>query len=105
VRVQFWGEDFSALTPVKPALSQRSVLIKVGDVKLATALGEAVISGGLRANFCSSADTARKLIEQDPPSLAIIDEAIAQNRHLIFSADLSCPREFRLVRSWGADRK
>src|SRR5215470_4164734 len=69
-------EDFSAMTSVKCALSHRSVLIKVADVKLATALGEAVLAEGLRANFCSSADTARKLIEQDPPSLAIIDHAI-----------------------------
>jgi len=66
-------EDFSAMTSVKPALSHRSVLIKVADVKLATALGDAVLAEGLRANFCSSADTARKVIEQDPPSLAIID--------------------------------
>jgi phosphoribosyl 1,2-cyclic phosphodiesterase len=66
-------EDFSALMPVKPALSRRSVLIKVADAKVATSLGEAVIAEGLRANFCSSADTARKAIEQDPPSLAMID--------------------------------
>jgi phosphoribosyl 1,2-cyclic phosphodiesterase len=50
------GEDFSAMTSVKPALTHRSVLIKVADVKLATALGEAVLAEGLRANFCSSAD-------------------------------------------------
>ena len=56
------GEDFSAITSVKPALTHRSVLIKVADVKLATALGEAVLAEGLRANFCSSADMARKLI-------------------------------------------
>lgn len=73
------GEDFSAMTSVKPALSHRSVLIKVADVKLATALGEAVLAEGLRPNFCSSADMARKLIEQDPPSLAIIDDAVADD--------------------------
>jgi len=48
-------------------------------VKLATALGEAVLAEGLRANFCSSADTARKVIEQDPPSLAIIDHCIVHD--------------------------
>ena len=68
-------EGFSALTPTKPALSHLSVLIKVADAKLATALGEAVLAEGLRANFCSCADTARKVIEQDRPSLAIIDHA------------------------------
>jgi hypothetical protein len=73
------GEDFSAMTSVKPALSRQSVLIKMADVKLATALGEAVLAEGLRANFCSSADMARKLIEQDLPSLAIIDDAVAHD--------------------------
>jgi phosphoribosyl 1,2-cyclic phosphodiesterase/CheY-like chemotaxis protein len=73
------GEDFSAMTSVKPALSNQSVLIKMADVKLATALGEAVLAEGLRANFCSSADMAQKLIEQDPPSLAIIDNAVAHD--------------------------
>jgi phosphoribosyl 1,2-cyclic phosphodiesterase len=72
-------EDFSAMTSVKPALHHRSVLIKVADVKLATALGEAVLAEGLRANFCSSAATARKLIEQDQPALAIIDHATAHD--------------------------
>jgi phosphoribosyl 1,2-cyclic phosphodiesterase/CheY-like chemotaxis protein len=73
------GEDFSAMTSLKPALSHRSVLIKVADVKLATALGDAVLAEGLRANFCSSADMAGKLIERDPPSLAIIDNAVAHD--------------------------
>jgi phosphoribosyl 1,2-cyclic phosphodiesterase/CheY-like chemotaxis protein len=72
-------EGFNALTSVKPALSHRSVLIKVADVKLASALGEAVLAEGLRANFCSSADTAREFLEQDPPSLAIIDHVIADD--------------------------
>jgi phosphoribosyl 1,2-cyclic phosphodiesterase/CheY-like chemotaxis protein len=72
-------EGFNAMTSVKPALSHRSVLIKVADVKVASALSEAVLAEGLRANFCSSADTARELIERDPPSLAIIDHVIAQD--------------------------
>ena len=72
-------EEFSATRSVKPALSHRSVLIRVADVKVATALGEAVHAEGLRANFCSSADMARKLIAQDPPSLAIIDHAFADH--------------------------
>src|SRR5262245_3916957 len=70
-------EEFNAMTTVKPALSHRSVLIKIADMKVATALGEAVQAEGLRANFCSSADTARKLIAEDPPSLALIDEPLA----------------------------
>jgi phosphoribosyl 1,2-cyclic phosphodiesterase len=66
-------DDFSAMSPVKPALSHRSVLIGVADAKLAAALGDAVRAEGLRANFCANVDTARKLIAQDPPALAILD--------------------------------
>jgi len=51
----------------------------VADVKVATALGEAVHAEGLRDNFCSSPDMARRLIAQDPPSLAIIDHAFADH--------------------------
>src|SRR4029077_7721664 len=60
-------EDLSAMMSIKPALSHRSVLIKVADVELATALGEAVLAEGLRVKFCLSADTAGKLIDQVPP--------------------------------------
>jgi len=67
------GEHFGAMTPVKSALSHRSVLIKVADLKLATALGEAVFAEGLRANFCLNADMARNLIEQE------IDNALAHD--------------------------
>src|SRR5262245_45422940 len=58
-------EEFSAMLPGKPALSDRSVLIKVADVGIATALGEAARAEGLRATFCSGSDTVRKLIAQD----------------------------------------
>jgi phosphoribosyl 1,2-cyclic phosphodiesterase/CheY-like chemotaxis protein len=65
--------DFSAMTSIKTALAHRSVLINMADAKLAATLGDAVRAEGLRANFCTSAETALKLIEQDPPSLAMID--------------------------------
>jgi hypothetical protein len=58
-------------------MSRRSVLIAVADVKLAAALRDAVVAEGLRANVCSSADMAQQLAKQDPPSLAIIDDAFA----------------------------
>jgi CheY-like chemotaxis protein len=72
-------QEFSATTSVKPAISNRSVLISVADVKVTTALGEAVHAEGLRATFCSSPDMARKHMAQDMPSLAIIDHAIADD--------------------------
>jgi len=68
-------EESSAILPGKPALSNRSVLIKVADVEIATALGEAAHAEGLRATFCSCSETARELIARDSPSLAIIDDA------------------------------
>lgn len=68
-------DAFSAMTPLKPALSNHSVLINVADAKLAAVLGEAVRAEGLRANFCATVDAAGKLIERDPPSLAMIDHA------------------------------
>ena len=72
-------ENFNAMKSVGPALFHRSVLINVADAKVAATLGEAVRAEGLQASFCSSADAARKLIEQNPPSLAIIDHAVAHN--------------------------
>jgi len=67
-------DGFFAMTPVTPTVSHRSVLIGVADAKVAAALGEAVRAEGLRANFCSTADAARQLVAQDPPSLAMIDD-------------------------------
>ena len=69
------SEEFSAMTQVAPTLTNRSVLISVADAKVAAALGEAVRAEGLRANFCLRADAARQLVAQDPPSLAMIDNA------------------------------
>jgi phosphoribosyl 1,2-cyclic phosphodiesterase len=71
--------EFSALTPLEPALVQRSVLISVADPKIATALSDAARAEGLRANFCASAEAARSLIAKDPPSLAIIDRDAARD--------------------------
>ena len=67
--------EASAMLPGKPALSNRSVLIKVADVEIATALAEAAQAEGLRTNFCSCSETARELMARDSPSLAIIDDA------------------------------
>jgi phosphoribosyl 1,2-cyclic phosphodiesterase/CheY-like chemotaxis protein len=72
------NEGFSALTPVEPALVQRSVLISVTDPAVATSLTEAAAAEGLRAHFCADADAARVLIARDPPSLAIIDRDAAR---------------------------
>lgn len=72
-------DEFRAMASIKPALSHRSVLVMVADVKVAAAVGEAVRAEGLRANFCSSAETARKVFAQDAPSLAIIDHAVADD--------------------------
>jgi phosphoribosyl 1,2-cyclic phosphodiesterase len=71
---------FNALTPVEPALVQRSVLISVTDPAVATALAEAATAEGLRAHLCANADAARVLVATDPPSLAIIDRDAARSK-------------------------
>jgi len=77
---------FSALTPLEPALVQRSILISVADPKIATALGDAARAEGLRANFCASAEAAHALIAKDPPSLAMIDRDAARDSRGIYDA-------------------
>ncbi|WFU83727.1 MBL fold metallo-hydrolase [Bradyrhizobium sp. CIAT3101] len=80
------GEEFSALTPLEPALVQRSILISVTDPKIATALTDAARAEGLRANFCASAEAAQAIISRDPPSLAIIDRDAARDSRGICEA-------------------
>ncbi|MCP3384763.1 MBL fold metallo-hydrolase [Bradyrhizobium sp. CCGUVB4N] len=80
------GEEFSALTPLEPALVQRSILISVTDPKIAAALTGAASAEGLRANFCASAEAAQAIISRDPPSLAIIDRDAARDSRGICEA-------------------
>jgi phosphoribosyl 1,2-cyclic phosphodiesterase len=65
--------EFSAMTTLEAARAHPSVILSVADSEVAAALMEAIHAEGIRANVCSSADAALKLIAEERPSLAIID--------------------------------
>ena len=66
-------EEFQAEMPIEPALAEWSVVLGVGDAKMAAALSEAVRAEGLNAKFSSGLDETRTLIANDRPSLAIFE--------------------------------
>jgi CheY-like chemotaxis protein len=65
--------QFSAAAPIEPALAERSVLLGVADPSMAAVLSEAIRAEGIRFNFFSAIDEARKLISKDCPSLVILE--------------------------------
>ena len=67
------AEGFQAEMPIKPALAEWSVLLGIGDTKMAAALSEAVRAEGIHAKFFSDVDEVRTLIAKDRPSLAIFE--------------------------------
>jgi phosphoribosyl 1,2-cyclic phosphodiesterase/DNA-binding response OmpR family regulator len=70
--------QFQAMTPIEPALAERSVLLGIADPSMAAALSEAIHAEGIRATFFSGIDEARDLIAKDRPSLAILEHDIAR---------------------------
>ncbi len=66
-------EQFQAEIPIEPALAERSVLLGIGDTKVAAALSETVRAEGIHAKFFSDMDEARALMAKDRPSLAIFE--------------------------------
>lgn len=70
--------QFRAMTPLEPALADRSVILNVANSGVAAALAEAVRAEGARANFFSDLDAARTLIARDRPSLAMIEHDTAR---------------------------
>jgi len=65
--------EFQAEMPIEAAMAEWSVLLGIGDTKLAATLSEAVRAEGIHANFFSDMDEARTLIAKDRPSLAIFE--------------------------------
>src|SRR5262249_1722423 len=59
------AEGFQAEMPIKPALAEWSVLLGIGDTKMAAALSEAVRAEGIHAKFFSDVDEVRTLIAKD----------------------------------------
>jgi phosphoribosyl 1,2-cyclic phosphodiesterase/CheY-like chemotaxis protein len=65
--------QFSAAAPIEPALAERSVLLGVADPSMVAVLSEAIRAEGIRFNFFSTIDEARKRISKDRPSLVILE--------------------------------
>jgi CheY-like chemotaxis protein len=64
--------EFRAMTPMGPALTNRSIILNIADSRIAAALSDVIRAEGIRANFFSSIDEARELIAEDRPSLVIL---------------------------------
>jgi phosphoribosyl 1,2-cyclic phosphodiesterase/CheY-like chemotaxis protein len=69
--------EFRAMTPMGPALTNRSIILDIADSRLAAALSDVIRAEGIRANFFSSIDEARELIAEDRPSLVILEHDTA----------------------------
>ena len=65
--------EFAATTPMESALVEHCVLLSLADAGMAAALSEAIHAEGIRTEFFSSVDEARKLISKARPSLAILE--------------------------------
>ena len=65
--------EFQAEMPIEAAMAEWSVLLGIGDTKLAATLSEAVRAEGIQAKFFSDLDEVRTLIAKDRPSLAIFE--------------------------------
>jgi phosphoribosyl 1,2-cyclic phosphodiesterase/CheY-like chemotaxis protein len=70
--------EFRAMTPMGPALTNRSIILDIADSRIAAALSDVIRAEGIRANFFSSIDEARELIAEDRPSLVILEHDTAQ---------------------------
>jgi CheY-like chemotaxis protein len=66
-------EQFPAMTPIKSALAERSILLGVADPDLAAGLSDVIRAEGIRIDFFSAVDEARELINTNRPSLVILE--------------------------------
>jgi len=60
------------MAPIESALSDRAVLLGVTDSSMAAVLSDAIGAEGMRANFFSGIEEARKLIAKNRPPLVIL---------------------------------
>ena len=65
--------EFEAMSPVEPALAERSVLLCIVDPYITKALSESIHAEGIRAHFISDISEAKKIIAEERPYLAIIE--------------------------------
>ena len=90
------GRQFRAMTPLEPALADRSVILNVANSGVAAALAEAVRAEGARVNFFSDLDAARTLIARDRPSLAMIEHDTARGDGIALCHEISKTEADRL---------
>jgi phosphoribosyl 1,2-cyclic phosphodiesterase/CheY-like chemotaxis protein len=68
--------EFAAMTPMEPALVERSVLLGIADPIMAALLSEVIRAEDIRTKFCPTVDEVWKLIVDDRPSLAILEHDV-----------------------------
>jgi phosphoribosyl 1,2-cyclic phosphodiesterase/CheY-like chemotaxis protein len=68
-------EDFRAMTPLQPALSERWVLLGIGDASMAAMLVEAIRAEGIRAQFFSDVGEVAPFDGEGGPSVIVLEHS------------------------------
>jgi phosphoribosyl 1,2-cyclic phosphodiesterase/CheY-like chemotaxis protein len=71
------GEEFSALTPISPNLSEHLVLLGISDRALAGLLVGVVKAEGLRARLVTDGESAVQVALSDRPSLVVLEHNLS----------------------------
>jgi ribonuclease BN (tRNA processing enzyme)/CheY-like chemotaxis protein len=71
------GEEFSALTPVSPNLSEHLVLLGISDRALAGLLVGVVKAEGIRARLVTDGESAVQTALSDRPSLVVLEHNLS----------------------------
>jgi len=68
-------QAFRAMTPLQPALSERWVLLGIGDAGIAAMLGEAIRAEGIRAQFFSDVGEVEGFDGERGPSVIVLEHS------------------------------
>jgi phosphoribosyl 1,2-cyclic phosphodiesterase/CheY-like chemotaxis protein len=71
------GEEFSALTPISPNLSEHLVLLGISDRALAGLLVGVVKAEGIRARLVTDGESAVQVALSDRPSLVVLEHNLS----------------------------
>ncbi len=74
--------EFSAVTPVTPALWEHVILLGIADSTTAGMLSEAAQAENIQVLVEEDADSTLRVFKSDQPSLVILDEQLAGNNAL-----------------------
>jgi phosphoribosyl 1,2-cyclic phosphodiesterase/CheY-like chemotaxis protein len=66
---------FRAMTPLEPALSERWVLLGIGDASIAATIVEAIRAEGIRAQFFSDVDEVQQFDGERGPSVVVLEHS------------------------------